>query len=354
MNFNYFKNKKVLITGHTGFKGSWLSLIMKYFGAKVYGISLNIPKQLSHYKTSKINKHVNEYFLDIKNFTRLNKVILKIKPDFVFHLAAKSLVYYAYKNPLDTFNTNAIGTLNILNSINNLSKKKRVCGVIITSDKCYLNSEKKSSYKESDNLGGVEPYSGSKACAEIIFKSFFNTYLKNNKKVAVCTARAGNVIGGGDWSEKRIIPDCIKAWSKNKTLVIRNPNATRPWQHVLDVLHGYILLAYNLHKNKKFNGDSFNFGPPTNSNYKVIDVIKKISAEWPESKWIIKKSSFVESTLLKLNSKKSNKKLKWRNKLKFNEILMYVSNWYRYYYYSKKNTEQMTLNQIKEFFYKNA
>jgi CDP-glucose 4,6-dehydratase len=225
-----FKNKKILITGHTGFKGSWLTLWLSLLGARVTGISFGYPTFPSHFKVIKIAKRINHKILDIRNFQNIKKTIKKIQPDFIFHLAAQSLVQTSYKDPLLTWSSNTLGSINILESLKVIKKNCNV--IMITSDKSYKNLEIKRGYKENDLLGGYDPYSASKASAELAIQSYVNSYFNKNKNIKICIARAGNVIGGGDWSKNRIIPDCYKSWSKNKRAIIRNPNSTRPWQHV--------------------------------------------------------------------------------------------------------------------------
>ena len=242
MNLNYFKNKKIFITGHTGFKGSWLMAIMHYLGAKIYCVSNEIPTNPSHYKILdlKITKDLRS---DITDFDKIYKIISEIQPDFLFHLAAKPIVLDSIMNPYITFKTNTLGTINILETIRKL--KKAPVSVIITSDKSYKNVEQKKGYKETDILGGDDPYSSSKASAEIAIQSYFNTYLKNKNKL-IAVGRAGNVVGGGDWANHRIVVDTVKSWSINKPTILRNPHSTRPWQHVLDPLFGYIALLLSL------------------------------------------------------------------------------------------------------------
>ena len=295
-----FKNKKVLITGHTGFKGSWLALWLSMSGAKVMGISNKIITNPSNFKAIKLKKEILSKNIDIRNLKKIKTAIIKFQPDFVFHLAAQSLVKKSYEDPIYTYETNTIGTLNILESLRFL--KKRCNAILITSDKSYKNLEIKRGYKENDLLGGIDPYSSSKASAELIIQTYINTFLKRQKNIRVGIARAGNVIGGGDWSLNRLIPDCVKSWSKNKSVLIRNPKSTRPWQHVLEALSGYIILSYKLSINKKIHGEAFNFGPSNNNEFNVIDVINKMKKDWKKVSWkIIKKNNLQhESILLKL------------------------------------------------------
>ena len=344
-NLKSFKNKKILITGHTGFKGSWLSLWLKNLGAEVMGVSLDIPTQPSHFKLANLDKKIKNKFIDITNLKKLKKVFLTFKPDFVFHLAAQSLVKKSYKKPELTFYTNAIGTLNVMECLRDL--KNNCIAIIITSDKSYKNLEIKRGYREEDILGGIDPYSASKASAELIIQTYFKSYLINKKNIRIGVARAGNVIGGGDWSENRLIPDCMKSWSKNKKVIIRSPNATRPWQHVLDALYGYIILSLSLKKNKKLNGHAFNFGPSLNNNYRVIDVLKLVKKLWNKAFWkIIKNKKEHESNLLRLNSSKAKLILKWKCNLSFKETVQFATEWYRFFYLKKKNMYNFSVKQI--------
>jgi CDP-glucose 4,6-dehydratase len=348
-----FKNKKVLITGHTGFKGSWLTMWLTILGAKVVGISNNYPSSPNHYKLLNLNKKILSKNLDIRNLGALKKFIKKYQPDFVFHLAAQSIVKTAYENPIQTWSTNTIGTVNILESLRQLTKK--CIAVIITSDKCYENLEIKRGYRENDRLGGKDPYSASKASADIAIRSYISSFFSHKKnKVLIATARAGNVIGGGDWSSNRLIPDCVRSWSKKKKVLIRSPNSTRPWQHVLEVIYGYITLAINLNKNPSLHGEAFNLGPANNQNYKVVSVIKLMKKYWQNVSWKLYKNNnriFKESSLLKLNSQKAKKNLKWKSILTFKENISLVVNWYKNFYLNSKQAYKLTSSQIE--FYQN-
>ena len=244
-----FKNKKIIVTGHTGFKGSWLSLWLYLSGAKVMGLSNEILTEPSHFKSIKLSNKIISKKVDICDLKKMKKIFLDFKPDFVFHLAAQALVKKSYLSPVETYKSNTFGTLSILESLKYLKNKCVV--VLITSDKSYKNLEIKRGYNENDLLGGVDPYSSSKASAELIIQTYVNTFFKSKKNITLGVARAGNVIGGGDWSLDRLIPDCVMSWSKNKKVVLRNPNSTRPWQHVLEALSGYLILSFHLSKNKK-------------------------------------------------------------------------------------------------------
>ena len=351
-NYNLFKNKKVIVTGHNGFKGSWLSIWLSLLGAKVIGISLPNNNNINHFNLVKKKLNLKSYFIDIRNKKKIEKIIFKTKPDYIFHLAAQSLVYKSIEDVQFNWETNVIGMLNVLESLNKL--KNRCVGVMITSDKCYKNVEQKKGYKETDILGGIDPYSASKASAEILFHSYYKTFIENkNKKLRICTARAGNVIGGGDWSDKRLIPDCMKMWLKNKKPIIRNPNSTRPCQHVLEALSGYLYLAFYLQKNASINGESFNFSSNKIKNVTVIDFLKKIKKKWKKVNWrVIKNNKFYESSLLQLDTNKAKTILQWKARLNLNETIEFVVDWYKNFLLNKKNVYETSKKQIIKFMQK--
>lgn len=348
MNTKIFKNKKIIVTGHTGFKGSWLVSWLYMLGAKVTGISLDPTEKYYHYKYLKNKIKIKDIRLDIRNENKLKNQILKIQPDFVFHLAAQSIVSTSYLKPKYTFETNVVGSFNLLNSLNKLKKKCVV--VMVTSDKCYKNKELKKGYTENDELGGDDFYSSSKASTELMINSYYKSFIKKkNPYLRVATARAGNVVGGGDWSQDRLIPDCVKKWSKGQTVYIRSPNSTRPWQHVLEALNGYLTLAYKLSINSKINGESFNFSNNKIKNLSVISFVKKINKVWPTGYWkIVKSSKFKETSLLQLKNTKSKKILKWKNILSIEKTAYLVGKWYNGFYSSKQKKID-TLNQLKFF-----
>ena len=323
-----FKGKKVIVTGHTGFKGSWLCIWLNLLGAKIYGISLNPQTKQSHYKCTNLKKYIQKSFiLNIQNKSRVEKIFKKINPDFLFHLAGQSIVKVSYSDPKNTWNTNLLGTINILEALRQL---KKCTAILVTSDKCYKNLESKKGYAENDKLGGDDPYSASKASAEIAINSYYKTFFKNSN-ILVCSVRAGNVIGGGDWSPNRIIPDFFKSHFDKKKMIVRNPNSVRPWQHVLDALHGYIILAKKLHSNKSISGNSFNFGPKKIKNFKVRDIINYLNKDKEFKKTLIvfkKNKQFKETNILKLNVQKAQNLLKWSCKLDIGESLDFTKEWF--------------------------
>ena len=351
-----YRGKKVLVTGNTGFKGSWLTLWLQNLGAEVTGFSDRIPTTPSFYSANQLDKSVTQVWGDIRDLDAVTNVIHEVQPDFLFHLAAQALVKESLKNPLDTFATNGMGTANVLNA---LREVKFDCkAVFITSDKCYENVEWVWGYKETDRLGGKDPYSASKAVAEIVFHSFYHTYFTNHPSVKIASARAGNVIGGGDWAMDRIIPDCIKQWSDNEIVKIRRPKSTRPWQHVLEPLGGYLLTGAALASGSVIvNGESFNFGPPANQNYCVEELIKDLATYWTHAKAlqlinIEEDKSFYEAGLLKLNTDKGLAVLGWQPVLNYNETMKLTGEWYNYFYSESVSGEalrQFSQQQISHY-----
>ena len=270
---------RVLITGSTGFKGAWLAFWLNDIGAKVIGLGLRPENSSILFKGLRIDEKIKQYYIDITNFKKVNEVIKKTKPDIIFHLAAQSIVSKSFKDPINTFRTNILGSANILESFR-INKIPNL--VYITSDKCYLNLDQKKNYKETDILGGIDNYSSSKASAEIIFSSYLTSYFPGNKYLSLVSARAGNVVGGGDMKENRIVPDIVKSFSKNKSLILRNPKATRPWQHVLEPLSGYLLVGHKLINNNLKNNilPSWNFGPKPKNCRNVEYITKIILKNW--------------------------------------------------------------------------
>jgi CDP-glucose 4,6-dehydratase len=349
MKNNFFKDKKVLVTGHTGFKGAWLSFYLYLLGSKVMGISLKPSTKPSLFEILGLKNIIDNNFINILEEKKIEKKILQFKPDIIFHLAAQAIIKNSYNDPLNTWKTNLIGSINILEAIRKL-KKKCTC-VMITSDKCYENLEKITGYKEDDVLGGTDPDSASKASTEIAIKSYFKSFMKDtNHRIA--TARAGNVIGGGDWSPNRIIPDCIKSIAEGKKVKIRNANATRPWQHVIEILNGYLKLAKKLYSNQNINGQSFNFGPKNSEIVPVSDILEYINDIWPGFRWVKTKNIIKNETdMLVLNTKKAKKKLNWNTRLNVKQATNLTIEWYKEFYKSKKNNLiiQLTKDQILQY-----
>lgn len=345
--YRFFKKKKIIVTGHSGFKGSWLTLWLNELGSKVIGISDKKIKENSFLNHRNVKKRLTSRILDINNFENLKRIILREKPDIIFHLAAQAIVSESFEKPLETIKTNAVGSINVLHAASLLNKKV-VC-IMVTSDKCYLNLEKKNGYKETDLLGGEDLYSGSKAAAELLMKSYFEAFLKKNKKILFSSVRAGNVIGGGDWSKNRIIPDIIKSFTSNKKLQIKNPNSVRPWQHVIEPLFGYMLLSKLLYEKRYLNGQSFNFGPAKKKDYKVIELVKQLGKLFKRKKFykIIKKKNFHETRFLRLISSKAKKKLRWKTVLSIEEVIYFIYDWYFTFSKSKDKVYHKTLEQIK-------
>ena len=347
-----FKNKKVLVTGHTGFKGSWLCAWLDHLGAEVVGLSDDVVSNPSNYLASSISDFVKDYRVDIRDTAKVVSVIQETQPDFVFHLAAQALVRPSYEDPIGTLTTNAIGTANVLEALRFLDNK--VVAVMITSDKAYDNVEWVWGYRETDSLGGKDPYSASKGMAELAIRSYVESFFSGlDSNVRVGITRAGNVIGGGDWAIDRIVPDCMEAWANGKTVDIRSPYATRPWQHVLEPLSGYLCLAENLYLDSQSHGEAYNFGPSSNQNYPVSKLIDEMSKYWDKIKWtdVSENEGHVhEAGLLKLNCDKALFDLEWHSTLQFEETVKMTVEWYKAYYEdTSQNMNSFTIKQIDEY-----
>jgi CDP-glucose 4,6-dehydratase len=347
--FNSFYNKKkVLVTGHTGFKGSWLSIWLNELGANVVGYALSPNTNPNHFEASSLDKVIKSYIGDVRNYEELENVIKTEKPEIIFHLAAQPLVGLSYKDPRLTYETNVMGTVNLLDIVRNVDFVKEV--VIITTDKCYQNNEWVWGYRENDRLGGHDPYSSSKACAELVTSAFRSSFFQN-RNIRIVTARAGNVIGGGDWSLNRIVPDCVKAFSQNNPIKLRNPNSVRPWQHVLESLSGYLLLGSKISENKEF-ADSWNFGPMSQKYFTVGELVKEFIKHWNlnETSFIeSEESTFHETNVLKLDCSKAKQLLNWESIWDFEKTIEETSLWYKSFYYDKSDVYQLSVSQIKNY-----
>ena len=344
-----FSGARVLVTGHTGFKGSWLSLWLNKLGAQVFGVSLDIPTMPSHAEAADLGKYLHDHRLDIRSAHELSALIKKIQPDYVFHLAAQALVRDSYVNPVDTWQTNTVGTINILESLRDLNKP--CVAIFITSDKCYDNVEWVWGYRESDALGGPDPYSASKGAAELAIRSYVRSFFPADGKIRIGVGRAGNVIGGGDWAKDRIVPDCMRAWSLGETAPLRNPMATRPWQHVLEPLSGYLNLAIALEGAPNLHGQPFNFGPPAEQNHSVGNLVSTMANYWEQVRWenlSVRNDGPYESGLLKLNCDKALHYLKWHANWDFKETVKETALWYRKFYENPtKSIADFSIEQIK-------
>ncbi|MBF0465890.1 MAG: CDP-glucose 4,6-dehydratase [Nitrospirae bacterium] len=345
---NIYKGKKVFLTGHTGFKGAWLSLWLSELGAEVMGYALKPHTAPSLFEILGNEKRLIHHVGDVRSYEGLYGVINDFRPEVVFHLAAQAITKLSYDIPHETFETNTIGTLNILECIRLVNSIK--AAVIVTSDKCYENVEWLWGYRENDRLGGKDPYSASKACAELISHSYMRSFFD---VPAVATARAGNVIGGGDWAYERIVPDFVHAIDKGATLEIRSPNATRPWQHVLEPLSGYLWLGANLLlKKENISGQSFNFGPGGQADKTVQELIDSFIKAIGNGQYILHPldpDNKKEATLLKLNCDKALHHLAWRPVLDFDETVDFSAMWYRHFYDKQTDMLTLTSNQISHY-----
>ncbi len=352
MNFNkIFHGKKIMVTGHTGFKGSWLSIWLQSLGAEVYGLSLDVPTDPSHHQAARMNDLMREQFIDIRDADAVARSIQDIRPDIVFHLAAQALVRRAYDDPVSTYQTNVIGTLNILEGLRRIDHP--CVAVLITSDKCYDNVEWVWGYRETDALGGPDPYSASKGAAELVIRSHVRSFLPKDGSLRLGVARAGNVIGGGDWALDRIVPDCVRAWAQGQSVSLRNPYSTRPWQNVLEPLSGYLALAAHLAIEPELHGEAFNFGPSAGQDHTVLDLVKQTSCYWNQVKWEDvsgQDCGLHESGLLKLNCDKALHFLQWQAVLDFEQTAEMTANWYRRYYEKPEKTIlEVTREQINKY-----
>ena len=345
-----YKNKKVLVTGHTGFKGSWLTIWLKRLGAEVVGIALDPLTGRDLFLLAKLSDKIIDYREDIRNLDKIQEILTHEKPEIVFHLAAQALVLPSYQNPVSTFETNIIGTVNILEACRHTPSVKQI--VIVTTDKVYENRETMTGYKETDPLGGYDPYSASKAAAEIIAQSYRLSFTQSpilpiNQSIS--TARAGNVIGGGDWSQYRLVPDCIRSLETNEPIIIRNPCAIRPWQHVLEPLGGYLLLALRMSEDSfKYSG-AWNFGPEEKDIKCVKDVVDLLISLWGSGGWETnnKDRKSHEAGLLMLNICKSKDVLGWKPVLDFKETVQWTVEWYKDY--KECNVYQLCVDQIERY-----
>ena len=346
-----FKDKKILITGNTGFKGSWLTTWLLKCGAKVYGYSIDVPTKPSMFEVLGLEKQIKQCYGDIRDKKHFVDYYNEVQPDFIFHLAAQAIVSTSYSEPFDTIATNVIGTATVMEAIRQTTWN--VTAVVITSDKAYDNVEWIWGYRENDAMGGKDVYSGSKGAAELTIKSYWHSFIKHMPNVKMGVARAGNVIGGGDWSCDRIVVDTVKAFSNEIPVEIRSPKATRPWQHVLEPLSGYLRLAQALYEESITNGEAFNFGPRAEQTKTVKQLVEDIAVNWGMDKdkavQVTGHVPFEEAKLLKLNCDKALAYLNWHSVLSYEETVKMITDWYLGYYEGDSDLLILTQQQISEF-----
>jgi len=345
-----FKNKNVLVTGHTGFQGSWLSLWLKLLGSNVVGYALEPPTQPSLFETLSLEHETKHIIGDLRDKEKLSSIISQNQPEIIFHLGAQAIVRESYAKPLETLETNIIGTANLLESIRNCQSVKVV--VIMTSDKCYDNTRNERPHTENDPMGGFDPYSASKGAAELVTSSYRNSFFSSKNLTRIATARAGNVIGGGDWAKDRLVPDSIRALMEKQNIKIRNPDAKRPWQYVLESISGMLWLATKMYDDDKFN-EAWNFGPDVNyDSLRAEDIVKRTIKNWNSKSTIeVQNNSdmLFESECLLLDSSKANQRLGWKNVCSIDQTLSETIEWYKTYHEKKKEMKQFTINQIKNY-----
>ena len=346
---DFWKNKRVLLTGHTGFKGSWLSLWLQELQANICGIALTPNTTPNLFELAHIAKHMESHIADIRDYATVKKMINDFKPEIIIHMAAQPLVRYSYDHPIETYQTNVMGTVHVLEAARTCDSVRSV--VNVTTDKCYDNKEFKRGYHENDPMGGRDPYSNSKGCAELVTASYRDSFYKKLNK-GLASARAGNVIGGGDWSQDRLIPDIIKCIVQNEPVIIRNPQAIRPWQHVLEPLSGYLTLAEKLYLEPNVYSSGWNFGPYLEDTLPVEGVVKKVFDYWGDthSGWRIEQSANQphEANFLKLDISKAINKLEWQPCLNLDTAIQWTVEWYQAWL-QKSDMRDITLTQIKQF-----
>lgn len=348
-----FKDKTVFVTGHTGFQGTWISLLLNRLGSNVIGFSKNIPTNPSFYEMTNLKNSIIDIVGDITNLTHLQESIKKHDPDIILHFAAQSIVRTSYSSPLETFQSNVMGTANILDCLRENNVKTKVC-VIVTSDKCYENKEWDFSYRENDQLGGTDPYSASKGAAEIITSSYRSSFFNSNTqkpKTVISTVRAGNVIGGGDWATDRIIPDCVRSITSGKKIFLRNPTSIRPWQYVLEPILGMLILSEKMFSKPLDYEGPWNFGPNnSNSSISVKLLVEQLIKNWGMGSYDIKSNYEPhEAHTLRLDSTKSNTKLNWKPTYSLHETIIDTVSWYKNFYQKNNNIEEFSNILLDKF-----
>ena len=348
MAFSFWEGKKVFITGHTGFKGSWLCLWLKQLGAKVVGYALEPATSPSFFKVAEVEKGMTSVIGDIRDHEKLSATMTQSEPDIVIHMAAQALVRYSYNHPAETYEVNVMGTVNTLEAVRACKSVRAV--LVVTSDKCYENQERDRGYQEDEPMGGHDPYSSSKGCAELVVSAYRNSFFNEESSAAIASARAGNVIGGGDWAEDRLIPDIIRAFDNNESAHIRNPGAIRPWQHVLEALSGYLVLIEKMYGNEDQYSEGWNFGPDESDAKPVSWIADRLANRWGKAAWSSEKNtkSPHEAFILRLDCSKAKSKLQWKPALKLDTALDWIVQWYKCYY-DGGDVKALSKSQIKEY-----
>jgi CDP-glucose 4,6-dehydratase len=348
VNKKFWKSKKVFLTGHTGFKGSWVSLWLQSMGAIVKGYSLEPNTKPNLFTEANVEENMNSEFGDIRNLNQISKSMLDFNPDILIHMAAQPLVRLSYQEPVDTYTTNVIGTVNVLEAARSCPNLKAI--VSVTTDKCYENNEWDWGYRENEPMGGHDPYSSSKGCAELVTSAYRRSFFNSEDTASLASARAGNVIGGGDWADDRLIPDILKAFEKSESVVIRNPISTRPWQHVLEPLSGYLVLAQELFENGKEYAEGWNFGPKDEDCQPVNWILDKMVSNWGEgASWELDKNNNPhEAGFLKLDCSKAANRLKWQPKWSLQQTLKLIIEWHQVYV-NKGDVKEQCLTEIKKY-----
>lgn len=344
-----YRGKKVFLTGHTGFKGSWLGEWLNLLGASVTGFSNEVPTTPSHFEAIGLAKRLRDLRGDVRDPAAVSRAMNETQPEVVFHLAAQPLVRASYETPVETFATNVMGTAHVLEAARRTKSVRAV--VVITTDKVYENRDWDQAYVETDSLGGHDPYSASKAAAEIVSSSYIRSFFTSG--IRACTARAGNVIGGGDWAEDRLVPDCIRAWQKNEKVLLRNPTFVRPWQHVLEPLSAYLLLGQRLLEDPEgVHGEAFNFGPNAELEQMAGALVQELEKHWPGADHEFQLSADTEKKemrMLRLDCEKAESQLNWKPRLGFSETAAWTADWYRAYSQNPARAHELTLAQIEKF-----
>jgi CDP-glucose 4,6-dehydratase len=349
---DFWVGKKVFLTGHTGFKGSWLSLWLQHLGADVTGYALDPPTDPSLFKVARVSSGMESIIGDVRNLEQLTRAMVNANPEIVIHMAAQPLVLYSYANPVETYSTNVMGTVHLLEAIRQSSQVKAV--VNVTTDKCYENQEWSWGYRENEPMGGYDPYSNSKGCAELVTaayrSSFFNTADYSRHGVGLASARAGNVIGGGDWAADRLIPDIVSAFAESQPVIIRSPHSVRPWQHVLEPLRGYLTLAEYLYNDGVPYGEGWNFGPNDTDAKPVSWIADMLAQQWGDgASWSLDEGENPhEANYLKLDISKAKDRLNWIPSLNLTQSLAMVVEWYRAYA-QESDMQDQVLKQINEY-----